>query len=307
VQTAVVTGASGFLGRHLCRELASRGTAIIALARPGWPHTGNAYRTVVAEPLSIDVLSDILAKAHPNVVYHLAGTNRTDDLDALYRANVVYGATLLEASLRTPIRPIVVLVGSAAEYGALTAAEIPVRETQLCRPVSAYGISKLAQTHHGLAAAARGLPLVVARPFNPIGVGMPDTSALGNFVKQIAAMDSRGGILTTGPLDAVRDFIAAADVARLLVDLAEIPAAIGQVVNLCSGCGIRLEDLVRRLVELAGVPVRHEISQMRSGTSDANVVIGDPARLRSFGLAVSVPNIDALLVEMLAAARTAQG
>jgi len=304
MSVALVTGASGFLGRHVSCELARRGMAFVALARAGGGRPAGAFRTIAlsSEPGPAQ-LRAIIEELRPHAIYHLAGTSRADDLEALYRANVLYAGAILEAALACAAKPVVLLVGSAAEYGRPAHADMTVRETDPCHPIGAYGISKLAQTHHGLAAAAKGLPVVVARLFNPIGAASPTTTALGSFVSQIAAFGSAGGVLRTGPLHAIRDFVDAAAAARVLVELAETPAAMGQIVNLCTGVGTGLDELVSRLIRIAGVPVRREIDESRRGTSDLDAVIGDPGRLASLGLAMASPDFDTILAGMLRTAR----
>jgi len=301
MSVALVTGASGFLGQFICRELAGRNVEVVTLSRS--TGQGVARSILLPEPLTRARLTGILDKVRPDTVYHLAGTSRSDNLDLLYRTNVLYAAELLEAALGGNCRPTVVLVGSAAEYGRPIRPNFIVRESDCCSPTSAYGISKLAQTHHGIGAAIRGLPVVVARLFNPIGAGSTQSNALGNFVAQIAAMGSRGGILKTGPLAAIRDFIDVADAARTLVELANRPEATGQVINLCTGVGTRLQSLVDRLIALAAIPLVHEIDDQRHGTSDIDAVIGDPGLLNRLGIAVPPPEIDSLLCDLLAKAR----
>ncbi|MGA2795427.1 MAG: NAD-dependent epimerase/dehydratase family protein [Roseiarcus sp.] len=304
MSVALLTGASGFLGRYVCRELASRGMAFVALTRAGGGAIEGASRTIsLSRGPSKEQLGAIFEEVRPRAIYQLAGTSRMDDLEGIYRANVLYAGAILEAALASDARPAVLLVGSAAEYGQPVHRDMTVREPDPCNPLSAYGISKLAQTHHGMAAAAKGLPVVVARLFNPIGAGSPTTTALGSFVSQVAAIGPAGGALTTGPLQAVRDFVDAAAAARVLVALAETQAAMGQIVNVSTGIGTGLDEMVRRLVRIAGVPVRHEIDRRRHGTSDLDVVIGDPGRLASLGLAMAPPDFDALLARMLEAAR----
>ena len=304
MSVALVTGANGFLGRYVCRELASRGAEFVALTRAGGGRIDGAARTIsLSRRPNNEELTAILEEIRPRAIYHLAGTSRMDDLEALYRANVLYAGAILEAALASEPRPTVLLVGSAAEYGEPVHRDMTVRETDPCHPLSAYGISKLAQTHHGMAAAAKGLHVVVARLFNPIGAASPATTALGSFANQVAAIGPSGGALTTGPLHAVRDFVDAAAAARALVGLAETESAMGQIVNVSTGVGTRLDELVRRLIRIAGVPVRCEIDRRRHGTNDLDVVIGDPGRLADLGLAMPKPNYDALLAGMLEAAR----
>jgi nucleoside-diphosphate-sugar epimerase len=304
MSVALVTGASGFLGRYVRRELASRGMSFVALGRAGGGVIEGASRMIsLSRSPSKEQLEAIIEEVRPRAIYHLAGTSRMDDLEGLYRANVLYAGAILEAALASDARPPILLVGSAAEYGRPVHRDMNVRETDPCNPLSPYGISKLAQTHHGMAAAAKGLPVVVARLFNPIGAASPTTTALGSFVSQVAAMGPAGGALTTGPLNAIRDFVDAAAAARVLVELAETRTAIGQIVNVSTGVGTGLDEMVRRLVRISGVPLRHEIDRRRHGTSDLDIVIGDPGRLASLGLAMAIPDFDALLAKMLEAAR----
>lgn len=298
---ALVTGANGFLGSHVCRELENCGIDVVALNRSA--DHASRRSIVLPQPLTRENVGEVVRRVKVSTIYHLAGTSRSDDLQALYQANVLFAAYLLEAALSCETPPTVVLPGSAAEYGRPLHADLTVRENDLCSPLSAYGISKLAQTHHGLAYAAKGLPVVVARIFNPIGVGCARTTALGSFVNQIAAMSTKGGVLKTGPLNAVRDFFEARHAAHALVGLAANPVAKGQVVNLCTGTGISLQSVVDRLIAVAGVPIVHEVNAQQHGTSDLDIVIGDSHRLNSLGISIATPDLDDVLRRMLKVAR----
>lgn len=245
-------------------------------------------------------LSSVLAREQPEVIYHLAGSVDGSDVSALYEANVSYAARLLQAAAATVPRASVLLVGSAAEYGRPVRPNGIVTEEDVCRPVSPYGISKLAQTHHGLAAAEQGQHVVVARVFNPIGPGSPASNALGAFARQIATAPAHDGKLRTGPLHAVRDFVSIDDVARALEKLARHPGARGLVVNVCSGRGRALGDLVARLLALSPVAVRHEVEAERRGTSNIDNVVGDPSRLSRLDLGLPPLDIDSVLRAMLA-------
>ncbi|MGL3111871.1 NAD-dependent epimerase/dehydratase family protein [Bradyrhizobium sp. BR 1432] len=298
---ALVTGANGFLGRHVRHELTKRGIPAVGLYRSS--ASADRHSILLSEPPTQDNLRAILDGVAPSTIFHLAGATRSNTPEELYQANVFFAAHLLEAALNTRRPPTVVLVGSAAEYGHPMHADFAVRETDPCAPLSPYGISKLAQTLHGLSHFSRGLPVVVARLFNPIGVGAPMTTALGSFVAQLAATPSSGRTLTTGPLDAVRDFVDVLDAARALVDLAENRTAFGQIVNVCTGVGTSVQNLVDRLIALVGAPIVHEIDTRRGGASDIQAVVGDTERHQQLGIAIPPPDIDAILRNMLAAAR----
>jgi GDP-4-dehydro-6-deoxy-D-mannose reductase len=303
---AVVTGAGGFVGRHLCARLHAEGERVIALARGQSQPVSAGVRRAACSSLDIASLSSVLAREQPEVIYHMAGSTDAD-VSVLYEANVCYVARLLHAAAVAVPSATLVLVGSAAEYGPPLHPEGIVNERDPCRPRSAYGISKLAQTHHGLAAASRGQHVVVARLFNPIGPGSPATNAVGAFVRQIAAAPAQGGTLTTGPLHAVRDFTDIEDVTRALVGLARHPLARGLIVNVCSGRGLTLASVVERLLALSPVPIRHDFDTSRRGTSDLDVVVGDPSQLGRLGLALPTLDLDAVLRRILAQLNPGQG
>ncbi|MCP3417914.1 NAD-dependent epimerase/dehydratase family protein [Bradyrhizobium brasilense] len=302
---ALVTGASGFLGRYVKRELTKRGVEAVGLCRS--PGSADERSIMLPGlPTRYDLRS-ILDRVRPSLIFHLAGQTHSDRPEDIYQSNVILAAHLLEAALSVDRPPTVVLAGSAAEYGRPTHTDCIVREADPCMPLSLYGISKLTQTHHGLAAHARGLPVIMARLFNPIGAGAPRSTALGSFVSQLAATSPSERTLRTGPLNAVRDFCDAADAARALIDLAEAPHAVGQIINVCTGVGTTVQHLVDRLMDIADAPITHEIDVERRGTSDLDVIIGDASRLSQLGIAVPLPDLNAILRQMLAAARTENG
>ena len=239
----------------------------------------------------------------PQFVVHLAGVSSAASYSELYAANVVFAANLLDAAAAMPSMPRVLLVGSAAEYGPVPEALLPVTEDLACRPNTAYGISKLAQTNHALAAAMGGLPVAVARLFNPIGAGMPKTLALGSFADQIAKMGRQGGVLATGDLDVVRDFIDVDVAAAALVEVALLHRGNGEIINVCSGRGQSLLALTQRLIEVSGVPVSLRHDNARRGNSNVRSFVGNPGRLQALGFSLSNIDTDALLTKILEAAR----
>ncbi|MGG6897397.1 NAD-dependent epimerase/dehydratase family protein [Rhizobium sp. BR 315] len=299
---ALVTGASGFLGSYVCAELLKRKFKVTHLMREGRAGQEDDVIVMSGAPTSVD-MAQIIDEVAPDVIYHLAGTSRSGDISALYQANVFYAEALLQGALSSRSRPRVLLVGSAAEYGVPTNRDMTVKERDVCRPLTAYGVSKLAQTHHGLAAASKGLRVTIARLFNPIGVGSPETTALGSFVKQVAAID-RTGVLKTGNLGAVRDFIDVAEAAHIIVDLPFVTKDSGEIYNVCTGKGLALSELVSRLIDASKVEVFHQVESTRGGTSDIDVVIGNNGRLRQTGIEVPDTAIDRILEEMLKAERS---
>jgi nucleoside-diphosphate-sugar epimerase len=286
---ALVTGAGGFLGRHVVERLRNVGAEVFTLGVEGSSKAASSRAFLLRTPVDAAGIETAMRAARPNLVFHLAGTPKAEPLEDTYRVNVLFGVHLLHAALRQASPPPVLLAGSAAECGPVEGAALPVTEDTTCRPVSAYGITKLAQTHHGLAAVA-GQPVVMARLFNVIGGGMPTHLALGAFAAQIRAMPAEGGILRSGPLARERDFVEARPTAALLVDLLQNPAAAGKVINVCSGQATSLADLTAALVAASGRRVTMEEDASRAGNSDINRHWGSAARLASLGYRLPPPD-----------------
>lgn len=277
VRRALVTGAAGFIGRHLVRELERHGTRVTALVRHGG--AGSPQVAMGDAPWEPRRVAGVIEDAEPDVVFHLAGgaVGTAAQLEAM---NVGLARSVMEALSLTQASPLLVCCGSAAEYGSAVTDGIATAETTVCAPLSAYGSSKLAQTRAALAFGESGRTRVlVARIFNPIGPGIPPHLALGGFARQIAAAPLHGGILRAGNLEVARDFIDVEIVARALRLLAQHPDA-GGVVNVCSGQATRLAQLVEMLIAASGKTVRPELDPERVRKGEVRAMFGDPGLLR---------------------------
>jgi GDP-4-dehydro-6-deoxy-D-mannose reductase len=298
---ALVTGATGFLGRHVLDRLAALGIEAWTLGRRAPAGQDTAHALALADPGDQAGIRAALDAARPDLVLHLAGSTDASCIGRLYRVNTLFAVHLCQAALAQEERPRVLLLGTAAEYGPVPEDALPVTEETPCRPAGAYGISKLAQSLHGLDFAAAGLPVVVARLYNAIGHGMPEHLALGSFARQIAAMGPAGGTLVTGDLEVERDFVTARDAARILVELAALPEVTG-VVDLCSGQPTNLRRLVEAMVAAAPCPVAMRTDPARRGVTALRRHYGAGARLRALGLLPPPPDPAVVAGEILGGA-----
>ena len=272
----LVTGSRGFAGSHLRAVLRERGHEVWGLDTvSGEPHPGESFRAVdLTEASSVRAA---VAAADPELVFHLAGRSGAGGEEGarMAVATNVGGVGNLLAALLDRGRPVRFLhVGSSAQYGASGPAYDPVTEEAPMRPVSLYGWTKvaseaLAMSHHGRS----GIEVVPVRPFNHTGPGEPEHLASSGFAKQIAAAEAGGDpTIRVGNLEAVRDLADVRDIVRGYVDLAERGTP-GRPVNLCSGRGVRIADVLGTLVALARTDVE---------------VVTDPARARPADIARQV-------------------
>ncbi len=258
MSVCLITGASGFLGRHVLQALLGErpwAGQVIAVGRSRPDSCPmESFRPVDLE--DPDGLPGIIAEVSPSVVFHLAGKTPPGDRDEFYRLNTLATLHLLDA-IRSVGRPCrVVLIGSAAELGPVPVEHLPVGEDYPCRPADPYGLSKWLTTVAGLAAGPP-LEVVVARVFNPIGPSLPSSQALGRFAGELAG--GSGPIrLQVGDLESRRDFVDVRDVARALIALGSSGRP-GRVYHVGSGRSLRVGDGLEALIAWSGRDVRVEV------------------------------------------------
>jgi GDP-4-dehydro-6-deoxy-D-mannose reductase len=276
----LVTGATGFAGGHLLDRLAATGSVVQALAHSGGqtaqPHPGVEWSTV--DLLDRADVRRVLDAVRPSIIYHCAGLADVQDAwkapARALRLNVLGTHNLLEACRSAGLDCRIVVTGSALVYRPQTAA---IDEDAPIAPADPYGISKLAQE---MTAAASGLPVVLARPFNHAGPRQSAKFSTSAFAQQIARIEAGHAepVLRVGNLDSRRDITDVRDTVRAYQLLAE-KATPGRVYNVCSGVGYRMRDLLDTLLSLARVRVRVETDPERLRPSDNPIVVGSHARL----------------------------
>lgn len=296
----LITGARGFCARHLAARLRGAGHVV------GGVGVTSAQRVPdwLDEYTDADVsdgpqVREAVRSFRPDRVFHLAGLTRGADAD-IFRVNVDGTVHLLDAVRAEAPDARVLLVGSAAEYGFVDPADLPVTEAHPCRPVGAYAQSKHEAVCAGLEMANRSrLKIVVARPFNIVGAGVSEDLVVGALVARIkrAIVPGGDGVVRVGRLDSGRDFVAVEDVVDAYARMAE-GGGWGEVFNICSGEARSIREVAERLCGMADTPVRLEVDPALVRTSEVSVIFGSGAKARKrFGFAPRVP-----LEESLAAA-----
>lgn len=221
-----------------------------------------------------------IARLGPDLVVHCAGGVTGRDLDELSARLVTPTRVLLEALAAEAPDAVLVVPGSAAEYGTLAPGRTAFAETDEPAPVSPYGIAKAAQTQAVLDAAASGLDARVGRVFNIIGPGIPPAFLVGRVAAQLAAIAAGRAEprIELGPLSSVRDFIDIRDACDGLLAIAGRGVA-GRTYNVCSGVGRSSRDVVEALMHCSGLDV--EIAEERDGSprTGLDVSVGDPHRI----------------------------
>ncbi len=271
---ALVTGATGFVGPYLVRHCHECGDDVVA--------AGDA--TSGFDILDRDAVADAIRAARPDVVFHLAARSHVGaswaDPAGIMRVNVEGTVNVVEAA-RAAGADRVVVVGSAEEYGRVDGAE-PVRESAPLRPLTPYGVSKVAAGFVALQAfLAHGLATIRVRAFGHTGAGQASAFVVPALAQRIADAEHRGhDTVTVGATAPVRDLTDVRDVVRAYRLLAERGAP-GEVYNVARGTGVTVGEVAQRLVANGRRPLQLVADDALVRPVDVPFLVGDPAKLRA--------------------------
>lgn len=270
---ALVTGSSGFVGRHLVAALRASSVDVVEFDR----NDGDLSDPATAR--------SVIERVAPDVVFHLAAQSSArrsfDDPVATFSSNVLGTVAILDAVHRLAPRARVLVASSSEVYGIVHEADLPVVETVPSRPTSPYAASKVAQEIVAEQyARAFGLDVVISRCFNAVGPGQASQFALPSFARQLTeiARGKREPALRVGNLDVSRDFVDVRDVAHALALMAERGER-GSIYNVCSGRAVRLREALGMLLTASGVDVRVEVDESRLRPADVPLLVGSYAHL----------------------------
>lgn len=267
---ALVTGAGGFVGRHLVAHLRACGDEVI--------------------PSSVDITDRDRLAAHvadeaPNVVYHLAaqadvGGSWSAPIPTL-RVNIEGTVNVLDAAVAAGVER-VLAVTSADIYGPVGEDDLPLDEEQPVRPVSPYGASKASADIMCLTAGlAHGLDVVRARSFNHLGPGQNDKFVASAIASRIVANERSGAdTVMVGNLEARRDFTDVRDVVRAYRMLMS-DGERGEVYHVCSGVDRPVRELADILVSMAEHPMNLTVDESLFRPVDLKVLRGDATKIRT--------------------------
>ena len=293
--TLLLTGASGFVGRHVQKMYSQAMMECVPLDAGGEPvdlRDAAAVRQAVRGVMERDA---------PEAVLHLAAqshvpTSLADPADT-FAVNFTGTLHLLQALSESGFRGRLLYVSSGAVYGLVPGDSLPVTETFPCRPRDPYAVSKVAAEALCYQWSVTGpFEIVMARPFNHTGPGQSREFAIPGFAAQLAGMRAgrRAPVLEAGDLSVTRDFCDVRDVVRAY-GLLLAQGRNGEAYNVCSGVERKLSDIVDTLARLAGLSPTIETKAGRLRPAEQPRMCGSPHKLkRDTGWTAEIPWEDTL-------------
>jgi len=288
---ALITGATGFVGSHLIEYLLAETDDAVFACRRSRSNLENVahlsdprltwVETEITDSLSMD---QAISDTRPDAVFHLAAISFVPqswrEPEQTFRVNTQGTINLLE-SVRRYVRnggeTRVLIIGSSEEYGLVFPNEVPITEDNPLRPLSPYGVSKVAEDLLGFQYhRSYGLHIVRSRAFNHTGPRRGAQFATSNFAFQVAECEAgvREPVIRVGNLEAKRDFTDVRDIVRGY-HLAVLKGEPGEVYNLCSGRSVSLRWVLDTLLARSRVKPRIEVDPDRLRPSDVPILQGD--------------------------------
>jgi nucleoside-diphosphate-sugar epimerase len=250
----LITGASGFIGRHLLHRLRTYGSHIATIHRRkinDFPEDIDQY---IIDITDFHAIEECVCTTQPDYIFHLAAyKERNENLQAFSSAietNLIGSLNLFSAAEQLSFLRSIVTLGTAEEYGNNSP---PFNESSRECPVTPYSFSKLCVSHMGeLFSHLYNLPITILRPSLAYGPGQGTDMFLPSLVTSL--LDNKPFEMTLG--EQTRDFIYIDDLVDALIISSLNAKARGQIINIGSGVPIKLTMLVKIIERLVD---RHDL------------------------------------------------
>ena len=287
----LITGVTGFAGSHLAELLLKKGYDVAGLCR--WrsrvenvEHIKSKIHLIEGDLLDPHSLQEVMMDVRPDYVFHLAAqsfvpASWTSPAVTL-EINVTGSCNLFEAIRATQLEPVIQIACSSEEYGLVKPGEVPIKEGNPLRPLSPYGVSKVAMDYMGYQYfKSYGMKIIRTRGFNHTGPRRGDVFVCSTFTKQIAEIE-KGKIepvMKVGNLSAQRDFTDVRDMVNGYL-LAALKGKPGEVYNICSGKAVEIKKVLEMATGMSKVKVKVEKDPTRMRPSDVPILLGDYSKFK---------------------------
>jgi len=283
----LVTGATGFVGRHLLPLLLARQNEIFGTyLQPDSSVFPKQVRLLSCDLRDADLVTQVIKDVRPARIYHLAALssvrNSFQSVLDVYQANFFGTLHLLDAVGALQPSSRILLVGSGHCYGRVKRAQLPITEDQPLAPLSPYGVSKAAaDLLGGQFFNNHNLHVIRVRPFNHTGPGQSPEFVCSDFARQFAAiaLGLAPPVLHVGNLTSRRDFSDVRDVVRAYTLLMH-KGKPGEIYNVCSGRAVSLQQVLNILGSFCPRKVTVHVVPARIRKAEEHVLFGSNRKLQ---------------------------
>jgi GDP-4-dehydro-6-deoxy-D-mannose reductase len=289
----LITGITGFAGSHLAElclqqpDVKVYGTVRTRSRLNNISHLVSRlelHECDLRDPFATEKMLEDVA---PDYIFHLAAQSF---VPASWKApeetistNILCQLNIFEAVRRLKLEARVQIACSSEQYGMVYPDELPINENNPFRPLSPYGVSKVAQDLLGYQYhASYGLHVVRTRAFNHTGPRRGESFVTSSFCKQVAEIEAGKSppVLRCGNLDTCRDFTDVRDMVRAYW-LALEKGVPGEAYVVASGHTYRIREVLDIVLEYARCGIEVETAPELMRPSDVPVLLGDASKFRA--------------------------
>lgn len=301
LQPILITGGTGFAGRHLIQALLEEGFQNIHTT-----HFGNSPLPEVCQNSAVSIhtvnlteaaaVADLVKEVQPAEIYHLASFAAVgksfEQAGNILQNNIMLQLHVLNAVREHAPQARILIIGSAEEYGKVPSDRLgqKIDESFPLNPVNPYAVTKvtqdlLAQSFY----FSFNLNILRVRPFNHIGEGQSPDFVIPAFASQIVAVEQgKQESLRVGKLETVRDFTDVKDMVKAYIVVMR-KGKVGDVYNIGSGKGWKISEVLDMLLAHSSKQIKVEVDESRLRPSDVEYFVADAHRIQELGWSAQVP------------------
>lgn len=280
----LVTGASGFVGRHLA-GLALEKKAEVWGTVLGENRETLSFQSIHCDITKMDEIEHAVTKSQPEIVFHLAAQSSATvswqkPLET-FQINVIGTLNVLEAIRLHSSKSKIVFVSSSECYGIINK-ETALPETTPLNPVSPYGMTKnFGEELCRFYSETFGIEYAVARFFNIIGPKQSPALVVSDWAKQTAEIEKeiQKSEILVGNLSLYRDFLDVRDAATALWLLGTKKTK-SRAFNVCSGNPVQLKTVLETIISLSKKNVSYKTDSSKLRKIDVKNIFGSNALVK---------------------------
>lgn len=287
MQKLLLTGANGFVGQHLI-SLLQDNYQILGIVHNSELQNSENVSYESGNILDRGFLEDLIKKFEPDSIIHLAAIapSWTQDPENIFKINLI-GTLNLYLAVENQKKlagtdPKIIYISSAETYGKTTNPE-KITEENPFFPANYYGASKVAadRLSYQMSQSSK-LRITIVRPFNHTGPGQLKGFFVPDMASQIVEIekDESKNKLMVGNLESVRDISDVRDIVEGYKQLLETETTPGEAFNICSGEGVKMQDILNKLLKLAKKEIKIIEDTKRMRPSEVPITIGDNSKLK---------------------------
>lgn len=281
----LVTGAGGFVGKHLLRALLDKNHIVAALGIGCQALKDMPVALYEANILDFRAVLESMKAFNPDAIIHLAAQSNVpkswDMPEETTQINIIGTVNVLKAFRNVNINGKFINIGSGDEYG-LTASKCSLlTEDMKCEPQNPYAISKLCAEQMTLQLGKLyGLNVISTRSFNHFGPYQQKGFVVSDFASQIAAivLGKQKPEIKVGNVEVARDFLYVGNVVNAYVALLENDVESG-VYNVASGRSMIIKDILKTLIKLSNKEVEIIVDDSKVRKYDVKSFAGDNSKI----------------------------